>query len=548
MGQMSEVDLRAATRPFTPPVPTTATPPPRRGPEFLVGEEAARARSFGLIIAQLCLLVLGCVPCLGQTWPLDLAVAVALLGLGGMSIACAIYAWRLGRYPLSLFRLHGLVAVLAAAVIQYYLGVFSPTAVAVALGLAFFGQGNDGPTAWGIGIGAAGSYSLLAVLLTAGVLDDRGVFAAVGAPLAGKVFMAAVVPVVMLLTVAQARANRRATRALVAQVAEATRQAEGEAARHREVAKELDAVRLAGARQPGRWTGLSLGAVTLGGVIGRGATGEVYAGFDEHGNANVAVKVLRPGLASDQVTLARFEREGQIAEGLTSPHVVRVHAWGRADDGTPYIVMERAMGDDLAAVLRDSPRLPEGEVLRMLSESAHALAEAHQWGVVHRDIKPSNLMLAQEGGRTRWKLLDFGVATITGADSTVTSAGDVVGTPNYMSPEQARGDDIDERSDLYSLGAVAYRALTGRVPHDAPTPVATLLRIAEGRPRSPRSLAPGLSPAMGDLLALMLAPERELRVQSAGELRALIDEIRAGQTMDVRRRAARALAQSAWAA
>jgi serine/threonine protein kinase len=183
-----------------------------------------------------------------------------------------------------------------------------------------------------------------------------------------------------------------------------------------------------------------------------------------------------------------------------------------------------------------------------LSEAAHALAEAHQWGVVHRDIKPSNLLLAQEGGRTRWKVLDFGVATITGADATVTAVGEVVGTPNYMSPEQARGEDVDERSDLYSLGAVAYRAITGRVPHDAPTVIATLVRIAEGRPRSPRSLVPGLSGPVSDLLALLLSPERELRVQSAAELRAIIDEIRAGRTVDVRRRAARALAESAWAA
>ncbi|MBM4369702.1 MAG: serine/threonine protein kinase [Deltaproteobacteria bacterium] len=543
---MTEVDRRAATRPYA--APGAPTPPARPGPTFLVGEEAARARSFGLIIMQLCLLVLACVPCLGQAWPLDLAVSGALLGLGSVSAGCGIYAWRVRRYPLGLFRVHGAVAVLAALVIQYYLGVFSPTAVAVALGLAFFGQGNDGLTAWGIGVGAAGSYALLAALLTAGVVEDRGVFAAVDAPLAGKIFMMLVVPIVMLLTVAQARANRRATRALVAQVAEATREAEGEAARHREVAKELDAVRQAGVMQPGRWTGETLGGARLGGVLGRGATGEVYAAFDSAGNACLAVKVLRPGLLGDPVALARFEREGRIAAGLTSPHVVRVHGCGHAEDGTPFIVMDRAVGDDLGAVLREQARLPETEILRLMSEAAHPLAEAHQWGVVHRDIKPSNLLLAQEGGRTRWKLLDFGIAAFSGSDTTVTRQGEVVGTPNYMSPEQARGMPIDERSDLYSLGAVAYRALTGPVPHEAPTPILTLIRITEGRPKSPRSLAPSISPGMGDLLALLLAPEPELRVQSASELRALIDELRAHRGVEVRRRAARALAQSGWGA
>jgi serine/threonine-protein kinase len=412
---MTEVDLRAATRSFAPPPPGRADAPDA---DFLTGEEAARARSFGVIITLLCLLVLACVPFLGRAWPMDVAVVGALVGLAAVSAGCAAYAWWARRYPPALFRLHGLTAVLAAAVIQYYLGVFSPTALAVALGLAFFGQGRDGVTAWAIGLGAAGSYAALAVLLTAGVVADRGVFAADGASLAGKAFMAVVVPIVMLLTVAQARANGRATRELVVQVADATRRAEGDEARLREVARELDAVRLAGARQPGRWTGRSIGTVHLGGVIGRGASGEVYEGTDAAEGLEVAVKLLRPGLADDPAVLARFEREGRIAAGLRSPHVVRVFASGRAEEGTPFIVMERVSGDDLAAILRESPRLPEGEVLHMMADVAHALAEAHGWGIVHRDVKPSNLMLAREPARTRWRLVDFGVAVMTGAEAT----------------------------------------------------------------------------------------------------------------------------------
>ena len=182
----------------------------------------------------------------------------------------------------------------------------------------------------------------------------------------------------------------------------------------------------------------------------------------------------------------------------------------------------------------------------MIEEAAHALAEAHGWGIVHRDIKPSNLMLAREAGSTRWRLLDFGVAAMTGVEATITKVGDVVGTPNYMSPEQARGDTIDERSDLYSLGSLAYRALTGRVPHEAPTMLATLVRIAEGRPRSPRSLVPQLSAPVCDLLALLLSPEPEMRVCSATELRRLIDDIRGGRHVELRERAASALARSGW--
>ena len=540
---MTDIDLRAATRQLIAPAPVAVGVP---ASDFLVHEEASRARSFGLILTQLCMLVLACVPFLGQAWPMNTAVAMALAGLAGVSGGCAVYAWRSRRYPLALFRFHGLTAVLAAAVIQYYLGVFSPTALSVALGLAFFGQGRDGLTAWAIGLGAAGSYAALGILLSTGAVVDRGVFAADAAPLAGKVFMTVVVPVVMLLTVAQARANGRATRALVAQVAEATRRAENDEARLREVAQDLDAVRLAGARQGGRWTGRSLGAIRLGGVLGRGASGEVYEGWDADTCAEVAVKLLRAGLADDPAVLGRFEREARIAAALVSPHVVRVFTSGRMDDGTPYIVMERVAGDDLAAILRETPRLAEAEVLRMLEEVAHALAEAHGWCIVHRDIKPSNLMLAREAGSTRWRLLDFGVAAMTGVEATITKVGDVIGTPNYMSPEQARGDTIDERSDLYSLGSLAYRALTGRVPHEAPTMLATLVRIAEGRPRSPRSLVPQLSAPVCDLLALLLSPEPEMRVCSATELRRLIDDIRGGRHVELRERAASALARSGW--
>ena len=537
------MELRAATRPFSAPTPASAGEP---AADFLVGEEASRARSFGLIITLLCMVVLACVPFLGQAWPMNMAVAMALAGLAGVSAGCAVYAWRSRRYPLALFRFHGLTAVLAAAVIQYYLGVFSPTALSVALGLAFFGQGRDGLTAWAIGLGAAGSYAALGLLLSTGVVVDRGVFAADEVPLAGKVFMTVVVPVVMLLTVAQARANGRATQALVAQVAEATRRAENDEARLREVAQDLDAARLAGARQGGRWTGHSVGAIRLGGVLGRGASGEVYGGSDAVTGTEFAVKLLRPGLADDPAALARFEREGRIAASLVSPHVVRVFMSGRTEDGTPYIVMERVVGDDLAMILRETPRLAEAEVLRMIEEAAHALAEAHGWGIVHRDIKPSNLMLARDAGRTRWRLLDFGVAAMTGSEATITTAGEVIGTPNYMSPEQARGDAIDERSDLYSLGSLGYRALTGRVPHEAPTMLATLVRIAEGRPRSPRSLVPQLSAPVCDLLALLLAPEPEMRVRSSTELRRLIDDIRGGRHVELRERAASALARSRW--
>lgn len=539
---MTDARLDPANRPVT-----AAPPIGRASPQSYLRTEAShRAQSFGLIIAFLCLLVLGLVPCLGQSAPMSAAVGVALFLLATVSLAGSWYARKKAHYPVALFRVHGFVAVVSAAMIQYYLGVFSPTAVAVAFGLAFFGQGEDTLTAWAIGIGAAASYALLALLLTLGWVEDRGVFHADHVGIAGKIFMMSVVPVVMLLTVAQARSNLRASRELVDRVAEAARRAERDHAQLQEVAQELDVVRRASTNTPGHWTGRKISRFQLGGVLGRGASGEVYEARDPNTGEQLAVKLLRGGIRNDPVSLHRFEREGYVAARLASPHTVRVWELGLADDGTPYLVMERVSGRDLAGVVRDRGTLREGEVLQLLEEICEALAEAHGLGVVHRDVKPGNLILSDDGV---WKLLDFGAAALEAPDSGLTLAGETIGTPNYMSPEQARAERVDVRTDLYSLSAVAYRALTGHVPHTAPSAVATLVRIAQGdRPRAPRALVPTLSPEVDALLAIGLAQDLEYRYQSAADLAAAVRAIRGRRGEALHARAQSALSAAPWGA
>ena len=540
---MNDPRLQAATRPF----PTAPVP---RGPSdprpYLMAEASERARSFGIIITFLCLLVLALVPCLGQSAAMSAAVAVALLALGAVFAAGSWYSWKKRRYPVVLFRIHGLTAVLASTMIQYYLGVFSPTAVAVAFGLAFFGQGDDRVTAWAIGVGAAGAYMLLALALTAGWVEDRGVFHAEHVGVAGRLFMMFVVPVVMLLTVAQSRANLRATRELVERVADATRLVEREHGRLQEVAQELDVVRRANVNSRGHWTGRTISRFRLGGVLGRGASGEVYEGSDPATGEVVAVKLMHGGIGSDPVSLTRFEREGFIAAQLQSRHSVRVWELGLTEDGTPFLIMEKVTGRDLAGLLRERDTLGEAEVLELLEQVTYALAEAHALGAVHRDVKPGNLILADEGG---WKLLDFGAAALEGLNNPLTMVGETIGTPNYMSPEQARAERVDGRSDIYSLSAVAYRALTGRPPHAAATTIVTLLQIAKGeRPSAPRTLMPGLSRDVEALLAIGLSPQPEFRFLDATDLASAVRAIRAGEGRGLRARAKAALAVSAWSA
>lgn len=348
-----------------------------------------------------------------------------------------------------------------------------------------------------------------------------------------------VVPVVMLLTVAQSRANLRATRELVARVADATRLVEREHGRLQEVAQELDVVRRANVNRRGHRTGRTISRF-------RGASGEVYEARDPATWEVVAVKLMHGGIGSDPVSLTRFEREGFIAAQLQSRHSVRVWELRLTEDGTPFLVMEKVTGRDLAGLLRERDTLGEAEVLQLLEHATYALAEAHALGAVHRDVKPGNLILADDGG---WKLLDFGAAALDGRNNPLTMVGETIGTPNYMSPEQARAERVDGRSDIYSLCAVAYRALTGRPPHPAASTLATLLQISKGqRPTAPRTLVAELSREVEALLAIGLSPQAEFRFLDATDLASAVRAIRAGEGRGLRARANAALAVSPWMA
>jgi serine/threonine-protein kinase len=264
-------------------------------------------------------------------------------------------------------------------------------------------------------------------------------------------------------------------------------------------------------------------AYTIEGEIGRGGMGVVFRARDERLKRRVAIKVLPPELAFQQEIRARFTREAEMAARLSHPHIVPIHAVGEGN-GLVYFVMAYVDGESLAARLKRRGRLPVEECRRIMKEVADALSAAHGLSVIHRDIKPDNILL--EGTRGRVIVTDFGIAKAmsTGSGATLTSAGVAIGTPQYMSPEQAAGEkEIDGRSDIYSLGIVAYQMLTGELPFVAPSVAGILMKQITEMPASIRDKRPDCPEDLALAVMRCLEKDPENRWPSADALRRALE-------------------------
>jgi serine/threonine-protein kinase len=257
--------------------------------------------------------------------------------------------------------------------------------------------------------------------------------------------------------------------------------------------------------------------------LATGGMGAVFRARHVHLRKDVAVKVLRPDLCTSPDLVERFRREAEIASALEHDHIVRVTDFGRSADGYLYLVMELLTGESLFDRLRREGFLQPSEVVQVLWQVCAGLEAAHALGVVHRDLKPENVFLARtSNGREVTKILDFGIAKIAGpASVSSTQAGVVVGTPEYLAPEQAVGGEVDARADLYAVGLIAWRALAGRHPFKADEPRALLMMQAT-RPVPPLTDPRpdlGMYPALVAAVAKACAKEVGDRYQTAGELR-----------------------------
>jgi serine/threonine protein kinase len=268
----------------------------------------------------------------------------------------------------------------------------------------------------------------------------------------------------------------------------------------------------------------------LGPVLGEGGMARVYRGLDRQLRRPVAVKVLAPPFDRDSSFLERFRREARAAAGLSHPNIVAVFDSG-SDDGTHFIVTELVEGETLADRLgRDGP-MPPADAVAVAVDIARALAAAHDRGLIHRDIKPGNVMVLPDG---RVKVVDFGIARAAGSD-TLTGTGVVLGSTAYLSPEQAGGQLVDERADLYALGCVLYEMLTGNVPFRAETPIATMYRKVNEDAPPPSTISP-VQPELEAIVMRCLEKDPRRRFASAAELEAALLAVplaRSGDTMQL---------------
>ena len=275
------------------------------------------------------------------------------------------------------------------------------------------------------------------------------------------------------------------------------------------------------------------GSYLLEEVVGVGGMGRVYKAEQSTLGRTVAVKVIHPHLLSDEQTVARFYQEARASSRLNHPNSVSIIDFGRTDDGILYLAMEFLSGKDLALVMHEEGPLAVDRVCNILINTLDALGEAHALGIVHRDLKPENIIMRPlRSGEDLVKVVDFGLATILGGESSITRPGLVCGTPDYMSPEQGRGDSVDGRGDLYALGVVLFELLVGYLPYIDDTPTRVVLRHLNDPIPDPRVASPNR--AIPDRLAALtmkaLAKDANDRFQEARDmqqaLRDALDELR----------------------
>ena len=378
-----------------------------------------------------------------------------------------------------------------------YFGIFSPAPMIMALAVVIFAQGKNVRLARGTYIAAALTQGGMTVLDALQVLADPGMIQAIGMGTPEK--LAAQLLVQLLLVAAYLLG--RFTRGASAEALAKTHQAMRELARREVISLEARegvkrAFNIGGA---GRLSGSVLGPYRLRQIIGYGGMGEIYQAVHATEGTPAAVKIIHQHLCSDEKLLQRFLREAQLSASVKSPYIARVIDAGMVAQG-PFIAMELLEGQDLATHLQIAGRLSLAELQALARQVGAGLDAAAEVKIVHRDIKPQNIFVVDQNwgsddsgtwgtGELFCKILDFGVARVISGQADLTQGDTVLGTPNYMSPEQATGKVTDHRADLHSLAAVLYRGCTGFLPFTGENPQAVLYAVVHAMPTPPSQMA-----------------------------------------------------------
>jgi serine/threonine protein kinase len=256
-------------------------------------------------------------------------------------------------------------------------------------------------------------------------------------------------------------------------------------------------------------------------VVGEGGMGRVYeARHTRIGGKRFAVKLLHPEYARLPEVLSRFQREAEAAASIESPHVGDVYDIGKTDDGRPFMVGEFLEGRELAEFVRERGRLEVQPAVRIVRQICKALAAAHAKGIVHRDMKPENVFLTGDLASPTSKVIDFGISKVkeAGGGPSLTKTGMIMGTPSYMAPEQAKGEHVDHRVDIYAAGAILYELVTGKRPFDRSDPTATIMAVLLEEPERPRTLNPSLPEGLEMVIQRAMAKAADARYQTMDEL------------------------------
>ena len=247
--------------------------------------------------------------------------------------------------------------------------------------------------------------------------------------------------------------------------------------------------------------------------LGKGGMGNVYKASDTELSEKVAIKLINPKIAADKKTIERFRNELKLARKIRHKNVCQMYDLNRENEKY-YITMEYVPGEDLKSFIRRSRQLSINGAISITRQVCEGLIEAHKHGVIHRDLKPSNIMIDREGNV---RIMDFGIARSLKSKS-ITGSGIMIGTPEYLSPEQADGEDIDRRSDIYSLGVILYEIVSGQLPFQGDTPLSLAVKHRIEKPEDPRTINSHIPESLSRIILKCLEKNREDRYQNASEL------------------------------
>jgi len=500
-------------------------------------------RTFSMMIGILCITLVVALPFLGG----DPILRAVLWGGSLFSIFTSLWIVivlrDVSRYDQRLLNTMALLSVLIAYSGVLYLGVHSPAALVILPGIYFVARSQGTLASWGMYLVSATMQGLMATLILTGTIQDPGLITASTSEFHVRIIAQVLVQLIYAGMFMLARSARVATLQAMDKVIAAESKAQEREAAFIEVREDLD--RVLGAGGMGHYSDRILGRYKVGGIIGRGAMGEVYEAIHLDTGQLAAAKLLHPHVLAKPSSVERFLREAQAASALQSPHAVRILSASGADARVPYLIMEKLSGYDLAHHLREVRRLSIPEIVGLVEQVGSVIDLAAAKGIVHRDLKPQNLFLAESPGGAVWKVLDFGASKLAEHSGTLTQ-GRVIGTPAYMSPQQARGQDVDGAADRYCLAAIVYRAIAGRPPFTGKDLPTTLYNVVYGTPPQPSVLA-DVDPTLDLVLAVGMAKKPKHRFPDSKSFASALRD--AGNSIisdSLRAHAEKILAESPW--